>query len=54
MLNDIKLKNTLQEKLDAIEYKCWNAEVQWDSIKKCVLGNIRDLVGEIDRIPRKP
>jgi len=36
MLNN-KLQNTLEGKLGAIECGSGNVEVQWNSIKKCVL-----------------
>lgn len=29
-------------------------EVQWNNIKKCALGNTKDLVVEVDRKARKP
>jgi hypothetical protein len=40
MLNN-KLQNTLEGTLSAIECESGNVEVQWNSIKKCVLDTER-------------
>jgi hypothetical protein len=44
----------LEEKLSAIKCESGNVEVQWNNIKKCVLDNISDLVGKVERRARKP
>jgi hypothetical protein len=41
-------------KLGATEWESGKMEVQWNNIKKCALGNTKDLVVEVDRKARKP
>jgi hypothetical protein len=47
-------QDTLEEKLGAIGSESGNVEVQWNKIKECVLCNIRDLVGIVQKRARKP
>ena len=47
-------QDILEEKLGAIECEGGNAEVQWKSIKECVLDTISDLVGKVEKRARKP
>jgi hypothetical protein len=44
--------DSLEEKVGAI--KCGIVEAQWNSIKKCVLDTMSDLVGKVERRERKP
>jgi hypothetical protein len=48
------VQDALEEKLCAIECESGNVEVQWNSIKKCVLDTVSDLVGKVERRARKP
>ena len=48
------MKDTLEEKLCAIECESGNAEVQWNNIKECMLDTISDLVGKVEKRARKP
>ena len=41
-------------KLGATECESGNVEVQWKNIKECVLDNIGDLVGKVEKRSRKP
>ena len=54
-LNDQRqrVQDTLKEKLGAIECESGNVEVQWNNIKKCVLDNIGDLFGKVEKRARK-
>jgi hypothetical protein len=47
------VQDSPEEKLDAIEYKSENVEVQWNNIKKCVLNTMSGLVGKVERRARK-
>jgi hypothetical protein len=42
MLNNMKVQDTLDEKLCAIKCESGNVEVQWNNIKKCVLATMSD------------
>jgi hypothetical protein len=44
----------LKEILGVIKCESGNVEVQWNSIKKCVLDTMSDLVGKVERRTRKP
>ena len=48
------MQDTLEDKLCAVECESGNAEVQWNNIKECMLDTIRDLVGKVEKIARKP
>ena len=48
------MQDTLEEKLCSIECESGNAEEQWNNIKECMLDTINDLVGNIEKRPRKP
>ncbi|PNF28361.1 hypothetical protein B7P43_G17331 [Cryptotermes secundus] len=48
------VQETLQEKLGAIGGESGNIEVQWNNIKECILNTIRELVGKVEKITRKP
>jgi len=48
------VQDTLEEKLCAIECDSGNVEVQWKSIKECVLDTISDMVGKVEKRARKP
>ena len=47
-----KVQGTVEEQLIAIECESGNVEVQWNSIKKCLL-DISDLVGKAWRKARE-
>jgi len=49
-----RVQDTLEEKLGATGCECGNVEVQWNSIKECVLNTISDLVGKVEKRARKP
>jgi len=49
-----RVQDTLEEKIGAIECESGNVEVQWKSIKECVLDTISDLVGKVEKRARKP
>jgi hypothetical protein len=49
-----RVQDILEEKLGAIGCDSWNAEVQWNNIKECVLGTISDLVGKVEKRARNP
>jgi len=48
------VQDTLEEKLGAIGCESGNFKVQWNNIKECVLYNISDLVGKVEKRARKP
>jgi len=48
------VQDTLEGKLVAIGCDSVNVEVQWNSIKECVLDTLSDLVGKIEKRARKP
>jgi hypothetical protein len=48
------VQDTPEEELGAIGCDSWNVEVQWNNIKDCVLDNISDLVGKVEKRARKP
>jgi hypothetical protein len=48
------VQDILEEKLGEIKCESGNVEVQWNDIKKCVLGSMSDLVGKVDRKAKKP
>ena len=48
------VQDTLEGKLCAIECDSGNVEVQWNNIKECVLDNLSDLVGKVEKRARKP
>jgi len=43
------VQDTVEEKLGAIGCESGNVEVQWNTIKECVLDTIIDLVGKSRR-----
>jgi len=47
-----KVQDTVEEHLIAIECESWNVEVQWNSIKNCLL-DISDLVAKAWRKARE-
>ena len=47
------MQDTLEEKLGAVGCGSGNVEVQWNSIKECVLDTISDLVGKVEKRARK-
>jgi hypothetical protein len=47
-----KVRDTLEEKLGAIECESVNVGIQWNIIKECVLDTMRDVVGKADKKPR--
>ena len=49
-----RVQDTLERKLGAIECDSGNVEVQWNNIKECVLDNLSDLVGKVEKRARKP
>jgi len=49
-----RVQDTLEEKSGEIEFESGNAEVQRNNIKECVLDNIGDLVGKVEKRSRKP
>ena len=48
------VQDTLEGKLGAIECDSGNVEVQWSNIKECVLDNLSDLVGKVEKRAKKP
>ena len=48
------IQNILEEKLSETECECENTEVQWKNIKECMLDNISDLVGKVEKRARNP
>ena len=48
------VQDTLEEKLGAILCESVNGEVQWKNIKECVLDNISNFVGKVEKRARKP
>ena len=49
-----RVRDTLEEKLSAIECESGNAEVQWNNMKQCMLDSIGDLVGKVEKRAIKP
>jgi hypothetical protein len=49
-----RVQETLEEKLSAIECESGNAEVQWNTIKECMLDTIGDLAGKVENRARNP
>ena len=43
-----------RRKLCAIECESWNAEVQWNNIKECMLDTVSGLVGKVEKRARTP
>ena len=48
------IQNILEEKLSETECECENTEVQWKNIKECMLDNISDLAGKVEKRARNP
>jgi hypothetical protein len=48
------VQDVLEEKLGATGCDSGNVEVQWNSIKGCVLDTVSDLVGKVEKRARKP
>jgi len=49
-----RVQVTLEEKLEEIRCDSGNVEVQWNTIKECVLDTISDLFGKVEKRTRKP
>jgi hypothetical protein len=43
-----RVKDTLEEKLNAIGCDSGNVEVQWNNTKECVLDTVSELVGNVE------
>jgi len=43
-----RVKDSLEDKLDAIGCDSENVEVQWNNTKECVLDTVSDLVGKVE------
>ena len=44
-----EVQNILEGKVSEFECKNRNVEVLWNNIKKCVLGNLRDVAGRVEK-----
>jgi hypothetical protein len=49
-----KVQESLEEKLCAGDCVNRNVEGQWNNIKKCLLDNISNCVGKVEKRARKP
>ena len=47
------MQDTCEEKYGVMECKSESVEVQWNSIKKCVLDTMSDLIRKVDRKSKK-
>jgi len=48
-----RVQDTIEEKLGIIGCDSGNIEVQWNNIQECVLDNVGDLVGKVEKRARK-